>query len=407
METLSVQQARQPQAVGQKVRLRGWIRTRRDSKGGFSFLELSDGSCQANIQIIADGQLANYETEIKHLAAGCSVTVEGELRASPAKGQATEVQAESVTVHGGADPETYPLQKKRHSFEFLRTLAHLRPRTNTFGAIARLRNCVSRSIHNFFQERGLSLRPHADHHRQRLRGGRRDVQGHHARPGQSSASRTRRSTTGKDFFARPGLSDGQRPVAGRDFRLLAGQGVYLRPDIPGGKLEHLAAPGRVLDGRAGDGVLRAGRQHATGRGVSEADRRRRARSNAPRTCSFSTPTSTANLLAMLEQVVSQRVRPAAVYRSDRRSWKSPGKTFDYPVSWGADLQAEHERYLTETHFPRPVILFDYPRTHQAVLHARQRRRQNGAGDGYSGAQRGRDHRRQPARGAARRDRSSG
>src|SRR5262249_30097333 len=126
-----------------------------DSKGGFSFLELNDGSCQANVQIVADGKLDNYESEIKHLIAGCSVTVEGEITASQGQGQATEVAATRVIVHGAADAETYPLQKKGHSFEFLRTIAHLRPRTNTFGAIARVRNRVSWAIHQFFQARGF------------------------------------------------------------------------------------------------------------------------------------------------------------------------------------------------------------------------------------------------------------
>ena len=121
METISVADARKADAVGKQVRLQGWIRTRRDCKGGFCFLELNDGSCQGNIQIVADGKLPNYESEIKHLTAGCSVTIEGEVKASPGKGQATEVAASQVVVHGGADPETYPLQKKGHSFEFLRT----------------------------------------------------------------------------------------------------------------------------------------------------------------------------------------------------------------------------------------------------------------------------------------------
>src|SRR5947209_15428001 len=155
MDKLSVAQAREVESVGKQVLPQGWIRTRRDSKGGFSFLEINDGSCFGNVQVVADGKLPNYESEIKKLGAGCSVAIAGEVRASPAKGQATEVQAESVTVLGWADPETYPLQKKQHSFEFLRTIAHLRSRTNTFGAIARVRNCVSRSIHNFYQERGF------------------------------------------------------------------------------------------------------------------------------------------------------------------------------------------------------------------------------------------------------------
>src|SRR5437899_3318171 len=155
MDRITVAEARRVESVGRHVQLQGWVRTRRDSKGGFSFIELNDGSCQGNVQVIADGGLPNYESEIKQLHTGASVTVDGEVKASPAKGQATEVHAKSVILHGEAAAETYPLQKKGHTFEFLRTIAHLRPRTNTFGAIARLRNCVSRSIHDFFQEQGF------------------------------------------------------------------------------------------------------------------------------------------------------------------------------------------------------------------------------------------------------------
>jgi asparaginyl-tRNA synthetase len=155
MQKLSVAEARQASAVGKQVKLQGWVRTRRDSKGGFSFLELNDGSCQGNVQVLAESKLTNYEAEVKKLGPGSSVTVLGEVVASPAKGQATEVRAAEVIVHGLADPEKYPLQKKGHSFEFLRGIAHLRPRTNTFGAIARVRNCVCNSIHQFFQEQGF------------------------------------------------------------------------------------------------------------------------------------------------------------------------------------------------------------------------------------------------------------
>src|ERR1700735_698524 len=112
MDKITVAEARKTEAVGRNVRLQGWVRTRRDSKGGFSFIELNDGSCQGNIQIVAPGDLANYETDVKKLPTGASVTIEGEVRASPAKGQATEVHAKSVVIHGGADPEKYPLQKK-------------------------------------------------------------------------------------------------------------------------------------------------------------------------------------------------------------------------------------------------------------------------------------------------------
>src|SRR5437764_5365061 len=109
METISVAQARKAEAIGRQVRLQGWIRTRRDSKGGFSFLELNDGSCQGNIQIVALAALANYDSEVKHLHTGASIVAEGEVKASPAKGQATEVQATRIEVVGDADAESYPL----------------------------------------------------------------------------------------------------------------------------------------------------------------------------------------------------------------------------------------------------------------------------------------------------------
>src|SRR5262245_48271438 len=133
MEKISVQAARQPAAIGRQVLVQGWVRTRRDSKGGFSFIEVNDGSSLAGLQIIADGSLPNYETEVKHLTAGSSVAIEGEVKASGGKGQATEVLAKKVTVLGGADAEAYPLQKKQQSVEKLRERAHLRPRNNPFG----------------------------------------------------------------------------------------------------------------------------------------------------------------------------------------------------------------------------------------------------------------------------------
>ena len=139
MTNLTIQQILTGRAaLGEPVAIEGWVRTRRDSKGGFSFLELNDGSCFGNVQVLAGADLPNYEAEVKHLSTGCSVAVEGIVSKSPAKGQATEVQARKITVVGRADPETYPIQKKGATFEFLRTVAHLRPRTNTFGAVTRL-----------------------------------------------------------------------------------------------------------------------------------------------------------------------------------------------------------------------------------------------------------------------------
>ncbi|CAN0351928.1 unnamed protein product, partial [Ectocarpus sp. 4 AP-2014] len=146
---------RQESAIGSAAKIQGWVRTRRDSKAGFSFVEVNDGSCLGNLQVLAPVELANYESEVKHLTAGCSLTMTGEIVASGGKGQATELKADSLAVHGWAEPETYPLQKKRHSLEKLREWAHLRPRTNAIGAVMRVRNRVCRTIHDFFQEDGF------------------------------------------------------------------------------------------------------------------------------------------------------------------------------------------------------------------------------------------------------------
>jgi len=144
-----------PDRAGKKITVMGWVRTRRDSKGGFSFIEINDGSCLSNLQVIADGSLANYEDEVLKLQTGCALRVTGEVVTSKGKGQKVELRAEEIHMLGWSDPEAYPLQKKRHSFEFLRTIAHLRPRTNTFGAIARIRNAMSVAVHKFFQDRGF------------------------------------------------------------------------------------------------------------------------------------------------------------------------------------------------------------------------------------------------------------
>ncbi|MFM7518577.1 MAG: OB-fold nucleic acid binding domain-containing protein, partial [Pirellula sp.] len=154
---ISVERARQAQSVGQTVEVRGWVRTRRDSKGGFSFIEINDGSSFGNLQIIADSKLLNYESDILTLTVGSSVVVEGELKASQGQGQATEMAASSLRVMGLASATDYPLQKKQHTFEKLREWAHLRPRTNTFGAVTRVRDRISFATHEFFHNEGFVL----------------------------------------------------------------------------------------------------------------------------------------------------------------------------------------------------------------------------------------------------------
>ncbi|MFN3199682.1 MAG: asparagine--tRNA ligase [Bradymonadia bacterium] len=142
--------------VGETVTVRGWVRTRRDSKAGLSFINLHDGSCFDGLQVVAPGDLENYQSEVLKLTAGASLVATGELVPSKGKGQSVEMKAVAIEVVGLVDdPETYPVQPKRHSYEFLREVAHLRPRTNTFGAVARVRNCLAQAVHRYYHEQGF------------------------------------------------------------------------------------------------------------------------------------------------------------------------------------------------------------------------------------------------------------
>jgi len=142
--------------LGVELTVHGWVRTRRDSKAGLSFIQLHDGSCFDTLQIVAPGELPNYNDEVRHITTGCSIEATGTLVESQGKGQSVELQAESIKVIGWVDdPDTYPVAAKKHTFEYLRSIAHLRPRTNTFGAITRVRHCLSQAVHRFFDREGF------------------------------------------------------------------------------------------------------------------------------------------------------------------------------------------------------------------------------------------------------------
>jgi asparaginyl-tRNA synthetase len=359
MQAMTVAEARRGESAGKTARLQGWIRTRRDSKGGFSFLELNDGSSLANIQIVAAAELANYESEIKHLSAGCSISVEGEIKASPAKGQATELHAHAITVHGWADPETYPLQKKRHSFEFLRTLAHLRPRTNTFGAIARVRNCACRSIHAFFQEEGfLYVHPPI------ITASDCEGAGEMFKVTTLDLANVPKAAGGvdyaQDFFDRPSYLTVSGQLEAEIFACALGKAYTFGPTFRAensNTSRHLAEFWMVEPEMAffelTDNMLLAERflKRIFGDILSE----------CPEDMQFFDERIEKGVVATLESVVeSEFVR--LPYTEAVEILAGSGAAFEFPVAWGTDLQAEHERYLTEQHFQKPVILFDYPRT---------------------------------------------
>ena len=359
MELLSVADARQSSAVGRNVLLRGWIRTRRDSKAGFSFLELNDGTSLGSLQVIAPAALENYESEVKHLTAGASVAVEGLVRESPAAGQATEVEASRVTVIGTADAESYPLQKKQHSFEFLRTIAHLRPRTNTFGAIARVRNCVSRSIHNFFQERGF-LYVHAPI----ITASDCEGAGEMFKVSTLDLANIPRNEGkvdfAKDFFGKPAYLTVSGQLNAEIFACALGKVYTFGPTFRAensNTSRHLAEFWMVEPEMAFYEL-------ADNMQLAEAFLKRIFR-DVLEQCSedmrFFAERIDKTVIDSLTHVIEQEFLRLS-YTEAVEALEKSGEKFEFPVRWGTDLQSEHERYLTEKLYQRPVILYDYPAT---------------------------------------------
>jgi asparaginyl-tRNA synthetase len=360
MEKITVKAARNQDAVGKAVTVQGWIRTRRDSKGGFSFLEVNDGSCLSNIQIVADAKLPNYESEIKQLSAGCSVTVHGELKASGGKEQATEVHAAEVIVHGWADPEAYPLQKKRHTFEKLREWAHLRPRTNTFGAVARVRNRICKSIHDFFQEEGFIYL-----HTPIITASDCEGAGEMFRVSTIDPANPPRNDKGevdyaKDFFERRAYLTVSGQLEGEIYATALGKIYTFGPTFRAensNTTRHLAefwmVEPEVAFNELVDNMALAERfLKRIGRDVL-ADCQEDMKLFAEHVDKV--------VIERLESVVAKDFRRLS-YTEAVDILKASGKTFEYPVEWGHNLQAEHERYLAEEKFSEPLIVYDYPAT---------------------------------------------
>lgn len=360
MDKMSVRDSRQPGSIGKSVRLQGWIRTRRDSKGGFSFLELNDGSSLGNVQIIADVILPNYDSEIKRLSAGCSVTIDGTVKESGGKGQATEVQATSIEVHGWADPEKYPLQKKRHSFEKLREWAHLRPRTNAFGAVMRVRNRICRSIHDFFQDEEFLWV-----HTPIITAS--DCEGAGEMFRVSTLDPKSPPLTGQgdidfvqDFFGRAAYLTVSGQLEGEIYATALGKIYTFGPTFRAensNTSRHLAefwmVEPEVAFAELEDNMVLAERFL------------KRIASDVLSDCKEDMDF----FAARIDDTVIDRLTKLAQSNFHRVSYtdaiellKKSGAKFEYPVSWGADLQAEHERWLTEQHFEAPVIVHDYPST---------------------------------------------
>ena len=336
----------------------GWVRTKRDSKGGFSFLEVNDGSSLNSLQIIADGKLPNYKDEVCALQTGCSIKVSGLLTASPGKGQRVELQAEEVEVVGWADPAVYPLQKKRHSFEFLRTIAHLRPRTNTFGAVARLRNAMSYAIHTFFQERGfiyihtpIITGSDCEGAGEMFRVTKLDLDQVPKKDGHADFTR--------DFFGGPASLTVSGQLEAEIYALAMGDVYTFGPTFraeDSNTSRHLAEfwmvePEMAFCDIQGNAELAVQLLKYIFAYVLE---------NCEEDMKFFNRFIDSTVIDTLENLVSQDFEYKTYTEGVEILLKSK-ENFEFPVSWGCDLQSEHERYLCEKVFNKPIVLVDYPK----------------------------------------------
>ena len=343
-----------------EILVAGWVRTRRDSKGGFSFIELNDGSCFGNLQIIAGKELENYESEIRKLHPGASVQVTGKLVASQGGGQAVEIQASAVKVLGFCEPTEYPLGKQRISFERLREIAHLRPRTNTFGAIARIRNALAQATHQFFNERNF-LYVHTPIITTS------DCEG----AGEMFQVTTldldvlpKDDETGKvdfasDFFGRrAGLTVSGQLEA--ETYACALSNVYtfgptFRAENSNTR-RHLAEFWMVEpemafadlhdDADLAEEYIRYLFKHLLENSMDDLE--------------FFNKFVDKTLLERLTNLADAGAE-RITYTEAVDILAKASKKFDFPVSWGVDLQSEHERYLTEEVFNGPVTVVDYPK----------------------------------------------
>ena len=361
-EKLSVANARQESAIGKNAKLQGWVRTRRDSKAGFSFIEINDGSSQGNIQIVAPGEMANYESDVKSLTAGCSITAIGEIKESGGRGQVTEMLADSIEVHGWADPDTYPLQKKRHSFEKLREWAHLRPRTNTFGAVARVRNCISNSIHQFFQEQSFLYVNTPIITASDCEGAGEMFQVTTMDLNKIAAEQIEKLNYRFDFFDKPSYLTVSGQLEAETYACALGKVYTFAPTFRAensNTSRHLAEFWMVEPEMAFYEL-------PDNMDLAEAFLKRvfsDALAKCPEDMAFFNDRvdETHTLLERLQDVIdSDFIR--LPYTEAVEILMASGQKFDYKVEWGIDLQSEHERFLTEQHFKKPVILFDYPDT---------------------------------------------
>ena len=357
--------------VGEAVTINGWVRSRRTSKGGFSFIHVNDGTSLDALQVVADGSLPNYQADVAELATGCSVRIAGTVAESQGKGQDREIQASGIEVLGRVDdPETYPIAKKRHTFEYLRTVAHLRPRTNTFGAITRVRHAIARAVHRYFDEHGFFWvnTPIITAN---------DCEGAGDLFRVSTLDRVHRpadAPVGRGNGS-PGGSRSTDPFS-EDF---FGTETFLTVSGQLNLESYCLALSKVYTFSP---AFRAENSH-TSRHLAEfwmiepeiafadlSDNADLAESFLKSVCAAvleQCPDDMAFFADRIDKQAVARVQHVIDTPFERldygdavRVLEQSKQAFEFPVAWGLDLQSEHERYLTEKHVGGPVVITNYP-----------------------------------------------
>jgi asparaginyl-tRNA synthetase len=358
MERQLIKHVLKREDFGSDVTVAGWVRTRRDSKAGFSFLEIHDGSTFTGLQVIADGALPNYESEVLRLTIGSAVRITGELVESPGSGQRVEVKATGVVPYGFADPETYPLQKKRVSFERLREIAHLRPRTNTMGAVARVRNALAYGTHRFFQERDFLYL-----HTPVITASDAEGAGEMFRVTALDPAAPPRTDEGgvdysKDFFGTSAFLTVSGQLNAEAYALALDRVYTFGPTFRAensNTRRHLAEfwmiePEMAFADLNDDADLAEDYVRYLVRTVLD-------------TCGpdleFFDKWVEEGLLDTLASVADAEFE-RVTYTEAIALLENADRGFDFPAAWGADLQSEHERYLTEEVFGKPAIVTDFP-----------------------------------------------
>lgn len=341
----------------EQVTVKGWVRTKRGNKN-VAFIALNDGSCVSNIQVVVD--LAKIgEEQLKPVTTGACIRVDGRLVASPGSGQGVEVQADSIEVYGTADPETYPLQKKGHSLEFLRDIAYLRPRTNTFGAVLRIRHAMAFAIHKYFNE-------HVFYYLHTPLITASDCEGAGAmfnvttldmdNPPRTDEGRIDYS---QDFFGKPCSLTVSGQLEGELGALALGQIYTFGPTF---RAENSNTPRHLAEFWMIEPEM-AFYELDDNMDLAEDFLKyliRYALDNCREDLEFMNKMWDKGLLERLQFVLDHDfVR--LDYTEGIRILEESGRKFEFPCSWGCDLQSEHERYLVEEHFKRPVILINYPK----------------------------------------------